>query len=65
MHGTQGFRVDKDNYTIASMKGKIFSGSHILAYYYVSWSLAIPEMVAQLNLPYEQEFKLAKTMYKP
>jgi Tfp pilus assembly protein PilF len=65
MHGTQGFRVDKDNYTIGSMKGKIFSGSHILAYYYVSWSLAIPEMVAQLNLPYEQEFKLAQTMYKP
>ena len=63
--GTQGYRPDKDDYKIDSVKGKNFSGYHILAYYYVSWSLAIPEMVSQLNLPYEAEYKMALTIYKP
>jgi tetratricopeptide (TPR) repeat protein len=63
--GTQGYRPDKDNYRIHSIKDKTFSGYHILAYYYVSWSLAIPEMVSQLNLPYEAEYKMALIMHKP
>lgn len=65
MQGTQGYRPDKDNYRINSIKDKTFSGYHILAYYYVSWSLAIPEMVSQLNLPYEAEYKMALTIHKP
>ena len=48
-----------------AIKNKTFSGYHILAYYYVSWALAIPEMVPQLNLPYEAEYKIALTMHKP
>ena len=65
MQGTQGYRPDKDNYRINAVRNKTFSGYHILAYYYVSWSLAIPAMVSQLNLPYEAEYKMALTMYKP
>jgi tetratricopeptide (TPR) repeat protein len=65
MQGTQGYRPDKDDYRINSIKGKTFSGYHILAYYYVSWMLAIPDMVSQLNLPYDEEYKLAKSMHKP
>jgi len=65
LQGTQGYRPDKDDYRINSIKGKTFSGYHILAYYYVSWSLAIPEMVSQLNLPYESEYKMALTIHKP
>lgn len=65
MQGTQGYRPDKDDYRISSLKGKIFSGYHILAYYYVSWALAIPEMLSQLQLPYDDEYKLALTMHKP
>jgi hypothetical protein len=65
MQGTHGYRPDKDDYRINSVKGKTFSGYHILAYYYVSWSLAIPEMVSQINLPYEAEFKMALRTYKP
>lgn len=65
MQGTQGYRPDKNDYRINSIKGKTFSGYHILAYYYVSWMLALPEMVLQLNLPYEEEYKLATTMHKP
>lgn len=63
--GTQGYRPDKDNYRINAIKGKTFSGYQILAYYYVSWSLAIPEMLSQLQLPFDDEFKLAETMHKP
>ncbi len=64
MQGTQGYRPDKDDYRINSITGKTFSGYHILAYYYVSWMLAIPEMVSQLNLPYDDEYKLAISMHK-
>jgi tetratricopeptide (TPR) repeat protein len=65
MQGTQGYRPDKEDYRISSIKGKTFSGYHILAYYYVSWALAIPEMLSQLQLPYDDEYKLALTMHKP
>lgn len=65
MQGTQGFRPDKNDYRISSISGKTFSGYHILAYYYVSWALAIPEMLSQLQLPYDEEYKLALTMHKP
>ena len=65
MHGTEGYRPEKDDYRINSIKGKTFSGYHILAYYYVSWALAIPEMLSQLQLPYDDEYKLALTMHKP
>jgi hypothetical protein len=65
MQGTQGYRPDKDDYRISTSKGKTFSGYHILAYYYVSWALAIPEMLSELKLPFDDEYKLALTMYKP
>jgi hypothetical protein len=65
MQGTQGFSPEKDGYRISSVKGKTFSGYHILAYYYVSWALTIPEMLSQLQLPYDEEYKLALTMHKP
>ena len=57
--------TNKDDYRINSIKGKTFSGYHILTYFYVSWSLAIPELVSQLNLPYEAKYKMALAMHKP
>lgn len=65
LQGTHGYRPDNDDYRISSIKSKTFSGYHILAYYYVSWALAIPEMLSQLQLPYDDEYNLALTMYKP
>lgn len=62
MLGTQGFSPAEKGYRITSIPGKTFSGYHILAYYYVSWALAIPEMLPQLGLPYEQEFEMAKSI---
>ncbi len=63
--GTQGYNPEKKDYKISAIKGKTFSGYHILAYYYVSWSLAVPVSLPELKLPYEEEYKLAKTMHKP
>jgi hypothetical protein len=63
LQGTQGYRPDHDNYALASIPGKKFSGYHILAYYYVSWALALPEMLAGLRLPYEKEYEVARGMY--
>jgi hypothetical protein len=64
MQGTQGFDPNQKNYIIGSIANKRFSGYHILAYYYVSWMLAIPEMVSQLQLPFEEEYKVALTQFK-
>ncbi|MBK7095620.1 MAG: hypothetical protein IPH57_11415 [Saprospiraceae bacterium] len=65
MQGIHGYSPDKKDYMLRSVPDKKFSGYHILAYYYVSWSIAMPDMVAQLQLPYENEFILAKTLHNP
>lgn len=65
MQGTQGFKPENKDYRISAVKGKTFSGYHILAYYYVSWAQAIPEMLSQLQLPFDDEYKLALSMYNP
>ena len=65
MQGTQGYDPNVKNYKLSSIPNKDFSGYQILAYYYVSWSIAIPEMLSQLQLPFEEEYKLALTMFKP
>ncbi len=63
-NGTQGYRPDKSDYRISFIPGKLFSGYHILAYYYVSWMLVLPNMVSQLQLPFDEEYKLALSMHK-
>jgi len=64
MQGRSGYNPDKKDYTLQSIPGKIFTGYQILSYYYVSWKLAIPEMLSQLQLPYSDEFKMASSLYK-
>ncbi|MGL2994622.1 tetratricopeptide repeat protein [Flavobacterium sp. TSSA_36] len=63
MQGTQGYDPNVKNYKLSAIPNKEFSGYQILAYYFVSWSIAIPEMVSQLQLPFEAEYKLALSMY--
>jgi len=58
--GMTGIDPKKDGYHIPSIEGSSFSGNKTLAYYYVSWSLAIPHMVKELGLPFEKEFEMAK-----
>ncbi len=65
MLGTQGIAPDGGRkYKLANIPGKDFSGYHLLAYYYVSWSLAIPEMLKELRLPYDNEYRMALKMLK-
>lgn len=62
INGTQGFNPAKNDYSIPSIPAKVFSGYHILAYFYVSWALAMPGKLAELQLPFDREFELAKKM---
>lgn len=62
--GIHGYNPDNTNYRLSSMPDKLFSGYHILAYYYVSWAIALPDMLADLHLPYEKEYKMANSMNK-
>ena len=63
--GIHGFHPEMDGYKIHLIPDKDFSGYHILAFYYVSWMLAIPESVKELNLHFDNEYQLAITMYNP
>jgi hypothetical protein len=63
--GTQGIAPgDEKKYKLTNIPNKSFSGYHMLAYYYVSWKLAIPEMLNDLHLPYDAEYEMAETMFK-
>ena len=63
--GTQGISPDGKGYKIPNIKGKDFSGYHLLAYYYVSFAISAPELLNDLRLPYNSEYSLAKTLFKP
>lgn len=64
MLGTQGINPSSgNNYKLSNIPKKDFSGYHLLAFYYVSWAIAIPEMLAQLQLPYDKEYEMAKQMF--
>jgi hypothetical protein len=64
--GTRGINPgDGSKYSVNSIANKSFSGFQLLAFYYVSWKLAIPEMVDKLNMPYANEFEAAYKIHKP
>ncbi|RTY92035.1 hypothetical protein EKM01_05280 [Flavobacterium sp. RSP46] len=60
--GAQGIDIETKNYIVGSIPNKRFSGYQLLAFYYVSWSLAIPEHLGELRLDYVKEFDLATKM---
>lgn len=62
MLGIHGISPEKQGYKLNGIPNKTFSGYQLIAYYYVSWALAIPEMLAGLQLPYEQEYETAKSI---
>ena len=62
MLGTQGIDPNKKDYIISSIDNKRFSGNQVLAFYYVSWALAMPEQVQHLGLEFGKEFEMAKTL---
>ena len=58
--GIHGISPDKKGYRVGSMPETEFSGYHLLAYYYVSWAIALPEMMDKLQLPFGKEYEVAK-----
>lgn len=62
LQGTQGYNP-KNNYRLSSIPEKVFSGYQILAYYYVSWAIVAPEMLSQLQLPYDKEYEITLQMF--
>lgn len=60
--GMSGIDPNKNGYSIPSMKDTKLSGYKALAYYYVSWALGIPEMLSNLQMPFDKEYELAKQL---
>jgi hypothetical protein len=58
-----GIDPKKQGYRINKIPNKKFSGYNILAYYYVSWAIAIPEVLNELQMPFEKEYDLAKSIF--
>ena len=50
-------------YTLKSIPKETFGGWKLLAYYYVSWAIAMPEMLSALQLPFDKAYSLAKDLF--
>lgn len=61
LQGAQGFDPHKQ-YSVDAIPNKTFTGLQILSYCYVSFALALPDVLMELNLNYHEEFLLAKGM---
>lgn len=64
MQGIHGYSVDGTVYRLANVPGKTFTGYEILAWYYVSWSMAMPDAVGMLGIDFGKEYEIAKGMVK-
>jgi Tfp pilus assembly protein PilF len=64
LQGTKGYHPENTGYSIKLIPNKSFSGYQILAYYYVSFALAASEVLNELQLPYHEEYLMAKSIYK-
>jgi hypothetical protein len=59
-----GIDPNKQGYRLNKIPNKKFSGYNLLAHYYVSWAIAIPELLAELQMPFEKEYELAKGIFE-
>jgi len=62
--GMRGINPNNNGYSISAIPNKEFGGYEFLAYYYVSWALAIPEKVDSLGLPFKSAYEAAKQMFE-
>ena len=53
----------KEGYRIPSID-RDFGGYEMMAYYYVSWALAIPDKVKMLGMPFDTAYQNALQMFK-
>jgi len=61
--GINGINPKSDNYHVPSINDKTFTGYQLLAYYYVSWAIAVPDMLSSLQLPFDKEYELATKLH--
>lgn len=62
--GSQGIKTDSDSkYKLANIPNQSFTGYKLLSYYYVSFKMAIPEMLRELQLPFDNEYVSAEQMF--
>ena len=54
----------KSGYSIPSIPNMDMGGYQMLAFYYSSWKLAIPQMAEQLGLPYKDAYNNAQLLFK-
>ncbi|KEY17965.1 hypothetical protein HY04_05400 [Kaistella antarctica] len=60
--GVNGISPEKKSgYKVPSIKDSDFSGYQMLAYYYVSWALSAPQLLPDLQLPFDKEYETAKS----
>ena len=62
MLGVGGIAPEKTGYFLPSVPGREFGGYELLAWYYVSWAISMPEMVDKLNLPFSSAYASALSM---
>lgn len=62
LQGAHGYDVKREGYKLNTIPGKVFTGYQIMAYFYVSWAIAMPDMLPQLDMPYEKEYQMAVSM---
>lgn len=54
----------KEGYNVPLIPDSNFSGYQMLAYFYVSFALSSPQILPELQLPFEKEYEAAKTFVK-
>lgn len=64
MLGRNGINPEKKGYKVNKITGKSFSGYKLLAYYYTSWAIAMPEMLKELQMPFDKEYEFALMLSK-
>jgi tetratricopeptide (TPR) repeat protein len=58
--GSHGISPNSDQkYKVAAIPNSSFTGTQLLAYFYVSFKLALPEVLPELKLPYDKEYEMA------
>ncbi len=62
IHGIDAKR--SGGYTLKTLPGEDFSGYRLLAYYYVSWSIALPDHLKDIGLPFDDAYAIALNMNK-
>ena len=51
-----------DTYTLHHVPNQTFSGYRLLSWMYVAWSLTAPQIIPEMQLPYEKEYAAAQRL---